>query len=158
MNNLKNLVLLISFLAFSISCGKEDINQDGLIDKMESTIMNECFENSLTSKTDIENNLIGKWNLIGYGQTLFQDNPQPNITLNLNDSIIVFENQTANIVDTLQWEIEEISTGNKQSFLLKTEGNYIELGIQVFCKNYMYLQTLALNSTIGYTYIYEKIE
>ncbi len=169
MSNLKSLVILISILAFLISCGNEDVNNDGLIDEtesnfmnecdeMENSIMNECFENRLASKTSIANNLIGEWILIGYCQTVFPDTPQPEITLDFNDSLVVFENQTANIIDTLQWEMEEISTGNGQSYRLNIEGNYTELGIQAFCEKYMYLQTWALTSTIGYTYIYEKTE
>jgi len=158
MRNLKSLTILFSILVFLISCGKDDDSNNGLLDERENSIMNECFEKSLASKAEIENNLIGKWTLIGYSQTLFQENPQPNIILNFSDSEVVFENITHSIIDTLQWELEERDIGSEKSFLLTTESNYTELGLQVFCENYMYLQTLALSSSIGYTYIYEKIE
>jgi len=169
MRNLKILVILISTLVFLISCRNEDVSDEGLIDETESSYMNECdemennimsdcYENRLRSKTDIANNLIGEWTLIGYCQTVFPDSPKPDINLDFNDSLVVFENQTVNIVDTLQWEMQDVSTENEQSFRLIIEGDYSELGIQFFCERHMYLQTLALNSTIGYTYIYEKVE
>ena len=169
MSNLKNLVILISILTFLISCGKEGGNNEELVDEtesslmnecdeMENSLMNECFENRLASKTKITNNLIGEWTLIGYCQTVSPDTPQSEINLVFNDSLVVFENQTTNVIDTLQWEMEEINTGNGQSARLNIEGNYTELGIQVFCEKYMYLQTLTINTTVGYTYIYEKIE
>ena len=158
MSNAIHFLICIVLFFFVVSCDELSINNDGKLDNAESKIMTECLENALSSKTDIENNLLGKWTLVGYSQTVFQDRPHPEINLEFNDSTVVLKNITNNILDTLDWEVEEIIHGGEPSLRFKTDGNYTELGIQVFCDNHMYLELLAINRTIGYVFIYEKIE
>ena len=146
-------LLLIALITTTIlSCTKEGTIPADTNDDMINKIMSECLENPLTSETEIENNLIGEWLLIEYRQTVFPETPAPIIRLNFTDSILVFENQSENLVETYQWKIEE------SSLSLIPESNYIALDIHVFCEKYMYVHTIPILSQIGYTFIYEKNE
>ena len=54
--------------AFDCEFVQNDRDMDGLIDESERNLMEECRTNQLSSKAEIENNLIGEWELIGHGE------------------------------------------------------------------------------------------
>ena len=159
MSDLKKVVIQILVLVFFISCGKEDINNDGLIDDAERKIMMECSENLLESKSEIESNLIGKWTLIGHGTPIFQNVSQPIINLTISDInlIIEFKSENVEMIDTLFWEIEELNSSGSQSFNLNTTPKNTALIIHQFCEKYMYGETSPINDG-GNMYLYERVE
>lgn len=164
MSNLKYLVSLITILIFLLSCGKKDDEEaginDGLISEMEEKIMADCSENELSSKNEIENNLIGEWQLIGHGNSIFDEEPQPsiNLTISNDDLIFEFKNDNVEILDTLSWEIEEINSPAGQFFRFNTAPVRSELLVTQFCEKYMYGQTSPLNADPARMYLYEKVE
>ena len=58
------LLIAISVVLFSACLKSSD---DGDITEDERALMTECDQNSLISQAEIENNLIGEWELVGFG-------------------------------------------------------------------------------------------
>ena len=94
MKHIKFVTVLVLVITMSISCNKnkdngiienshdcdfvqDDDNLDALIDDTERMLMKECKENSLTFKSDIELNLIGEWELTGFGGGWIPTNSKP---------------------------------------------------------------------------------
>jgi len=117
-----------------------DDNVDGFIDETERATMNECSSNLLTSKSEIERNLIGEWKLVGHAEGWLP--------------IFEFKNAETDTVTTHSWEIEAInSTGD---FRLNILPEYVEgLFVTQFCTNFMYGDATPSD---GNMYLYEKVE
>ena len=152
---MKNLIILISILLFFISCERED----GLIDNKETKLMEECSENPFLSKSELEENLIGEWKLVGHGNSVFEDEPQPDINLIISNTEIIFDfsDEDETFVDSISWEIDEINSPAGQSFRLKTTPARSELTLYQFCEGYMYGKTSSINSTTARMYLYKKV-
>lgn len=159
MKNLKKLRILIAMLIFFASCEKINISQnDGLIDEGETRLMEECRANPFSSKSEVEAHFIGEWELIGHGNSVFGDEPEPDINLTISDEHIIIEysDEYEEKVDTASWEIKEMNSPAGQSFWLETTPTISTLPIQYFCEDYMYGQTFSINATIGRMYLYKK--
>jgi len=77
------IVVLLCLLIFMVSCKKEadcdnsqrlecvfvqnDDDMDGLIDETERQIMQDCASNQITDRETLKSNLIGTWDIVGYG-------------------------------------------------------------------------------------------
>ena len=159
MNISKTIYIFLILLPFLFACQEEAVESDGVIDDTERAIMTECSANLLTSKIDIEQNLIGEWQLIGHGTTLFQTFPQPNIYLTISEDELIFDYKNTNTtrLDTISWEIEEYNSSAGQSFLMNVTPNYTELVLFQFCENYMFGETSSINDG-GNMYLYEKVK
>lgn len=129
---------------------------DGAIDDEERRIMTECRESELRSPEEITANLIGTWDLIGFGHGWFWTVPQP-------CSQIVFEEDmlTLRVIDS--WRDTTITTG--WEILLSTNGSpYISydedtpsegLRFRTFCDNYIFYDSTPVD---GNMYLYEKVD
>lgn len=137
---------------------QNDHDMDGLIDDSERMIMNECMENTLSSKSSIENNLIGEWELIGHGEGWIKSNSQPCGYMIISEDELTFEfrNEHIDIVSTHQWEIEEVNSSGSLSFKFNILPEPIEgLSIGQFCDKYMYGDATPRD---GNMYLYAKID
>ena len=166
MSNLKYLASFIFILISLISCIESDNNNDlelnnndGIIDEAERAIITECSENRFTSKSEIENNLIGEWELIGHGNSIFQDEREPRIELTISNDDLIIEYQDEHIdwIDTITWEVEEHNTATGQYFSLETEPEISQLTIYNFCENYMYLEISPIVADPAMMYLYQKV-
>lgn len=161
MKNLYNIISLITLIVLFASCENIEIDSlnDGLIDDAERAIMDECSSNHLTSKSDIENSLIGEWELIGHGNSTAIDEIEPNIYLTISSENLIIEYQSAieNWTDTVTWEIEETNTPAGQFFRLETTPYHFEILISNFCENYMYLEVASVRVESTKMYLYEKV-
>lgn len=135
---------------------QNDENMDGVIDDAESRIMKECRENSLRSKSDIEWNLIGEWELTGNGNPWFPTISKPcgRIKITKEEMIFEFSNEQYDIRSTQQWEIEELNLYGKESFRLTLHPEYYFI-INQFCENYMYVDDTAGD---GVMFLYTKVK
>ncbi|MBK9254980.1 MAG: hypothetical protein IPM42_05785 [Saprospiraceae bacterium] len=168
------LTMVLLFLIVTIiSCNKDketkgnfstcyfeqiDDNMDGLINDSERKIMNNCTENLLSSKSDIETNLIGKWKLIGHGEGWLPTISQPcgYITISSDELIFEFRNNYIDTITTNEWEIEEVNSGISKYFKLKIDSEYQEgLWITNFCEHYMFGDATPSD---GNMYLYEKVK
>lgn len=167
--------ILLLFMMVLISCNKnedEEINEnsydcifeqndndmDGMIDESERMIMNECMENSLSSKNSIENNLIGEWELIGHGEGWIPSKSQPCGYIIISEDELTFEfrDNNTNIVSTHQWEVEEVNWNGSQNFRLNILPESVEgLSIGQFCENYIYGDATPRD---GNMYLYKKVD
>lgn len=160
MNSSKIIIILIAILSFLASCEEENLSQDGLIDNEEMELMEACSDNLFTSKSEVEEHLIGTWNLIGYGNSADADRPHPSIHLTINetDLTIDYSDEDEEWTETVSWEIEETSTPAGQFFSLKTTPVQYMVKIQHFCKNYMYGIIASVRVDQELMFLYEKVE
>ncbi len=172
MKNLAIATLLINFLLFMACTNKDrmmtpynctfeqiDEDMDGLIDNYERTIMNGCTNNALTSKTDIEKNLIGEWELIGHGEGWVPKVSQPCGYLIIEEEELTLQ-FTSGYVDTVMthsWEIEEIQRNQGTLFSLNLLSDHFvhQLYINQFCDEYMYGDGTPSD---GNMYLYQKVK
>ena len=130
---------------------------DGLIDENERTLMDECRANAFTSKTEIENNLIGEWELIGYGDGWFPFTSQPCAYLTFTEQELKFEIENFFLDTTflLNWEIETLDTTGTFYRLKTSEPTKVGLFIGTFCESYMFGDATARD---GHMHLYQKVE
>lgn len=164
--------LLLQILIISVSCNNDDNlnangggcvfeqndeNMDGLLDEFEESIIDITRANAFTSKTEIENNLIGEWELIGHveGWTPKISQPCAYITITTDELLFEYQNAHRDTVTNHPWEIEEFNTPSTQIFSLKVVPERVEgLNINEFSPNYMFGN---LNVIDGNIYIYQKV-
>lgn len=161
------LCLIVSLL--TISCKKDtdsplkksncpfvqnDEDMEGLIDDEERALLNQCKENKLTSKSDIETHLIGEWELIGYGAGSFSSVSQPcsYITITENELVFEFKNEYMDTLTTHTWEVTENGSGH---FSLEfVPNNKVRVFINIFCSEYMYGNGTPIDSNM---HLYQKV-
>ncbi|MFK7951339.1 MAG: hypothetical protein AB8B73_00730 [Ekhidna sp.] len=143
-----------------------DENMDGLLDNTERMLQEECYRDRLLSKSSIENNLLGEWELIGHalswnGEKISQ--PCGYITIEKSQLIYQYNDQFGDTVFVRQWEIlEGIDYRDNQYFYLETFVNDPEaidyskgLSISNFCEKYMYEDQTPWDGNI---YLYKKVK
>ncbi len=175
MNHLKFSTALVFLMTVLMSCNtnedkeiidnsldcffvQNDDNMDGLIDDTERMIMNECMGNSLPSKSGIESNLIGEWELTGHGEGWLPTISQPcgYIIISEDELIFEFKNEYTDTISTHLWEIEEVNWSGGQYFRLNVIPEDVEgLFINQFCENYMYGDGTPSD---GNMYLYRKVK
>ena len=134
-----------------------DEDMDGLIDDNEREIMNDCKANAFTSISEIKENLIGEWQLIGHGEGWVSKVSQPCAYLTISEEAIQLEYEDA-YMDTVSmhtWEIEEVSINTIDYFRLKVENPAFALGISQFCEDYIYGDATDAD---GNMYLYQKVK
>jgi len=133
---------------------QNDADMDGIIDDTEKAIMEECMEDKFTSKSDIESNLIGEWELIGHGEGWIPTVSQPcgYITITNDELVYAFENAYVDTTITHTWEIEDHGNG---VFSLQVFPEYYDgLSMHVFCSDFMYGDATPFD---GNMYLYKKV-
>ena len=133
-----------------------DENMDGIIDETERSIMKDCLDNIFSSKSIIENNIIGEWSLIGHGEGWVPSVSQPcgYIKITTEELIFKFQNAYIDTMITSGWEIEDVSTGLFDAFKLKIDSEFQEgLGMTNFCEQFIYVDATPSD---GNMYLYEK--
>jgi len=137
---------------------QDDNDMDGLIDDAERMIMNACMENLLLTKSSIENNLIGEWELIGHGEGWTPNKSQPcgYIIISQDELTFEFKNEHIDVVSTHQWDIEEINSNEELFFKFNILPEIPDgLFISRFCKDYMYGDATPRD---GNMYLYKKVD
>lgn len=137
---------------------QNDDDLDGVIDDNERKIMKECLENPLSSKSSIENNLIGEWELIGHGEGWIPTISQPcgYIRISEDELIYEFRNDRTDIVSVHQWNIQELNSNGSVSFKFNIIPKpTVGLSMSQFCDKYMYGDATPRD---GNMYLYAKID
>lgn len=171
MNRLHHCFLILISLLLTASCGDDpeesthvyncvfdstDKSDNGVIDDEERAIMNDCRNQSLFSKNDIEENLIGAWELIGHGEGWFVSVPEPCGYLMISEDELRLEFTSAyrDTVSFHEWMIEEVINGSGSNFHLRVEPVAHEVAMTVFCESFMYVNNTPVD---GNMYLYEKV-
>lgn len=133
-----------------------DEDMDGLIDDSERAIMDECMSNELTSISDIEQNLIGEWELVGHGEGWVPKISQPcaYLTISSESLTLDFHNSYTDTITNHTWEVEQDALGSIY-FYLKTSDAKSALFINQFCEDYMYGDATPLD---GNMHLYQKVK
>lgn len=162
---MKHIKVTLIFLLFTFvlpSCHDDcefeqnDEKMEGKIDDNERKIMDECLKNAFTSKESIEKNLIGKWELVGFGHGWLPTISQPcsSITVTENKLVLKFINSSVDTVSTHSWEV--VAAKNDEYFSLKTSPQLVGgISICVFCEDYMYCDATPFD---GNMYLYKKVK
>ncbi|PHN01626.1 hypothetical protein CRP01_36005 [Flavilitoribacter nigricans DSM 23189 = NBRC 102662] len=137
---------------------QNDASMEGLIDETERSLMEACLENRLTTKTEVENNLIGEWELVGHGEGWIPSYSQPCAYLNIEAGSLSFQftNAFRDTLATYAWEVMEVNSGGSNYYWLKTtpdETGY--LGFTTFCSDNIFLDATPSD---GNMYLYRRME
>ena len=136
---------------------QNDDDLDGIIDETERSLMEECAKNAFISNSDIEDNLIGEWELIGHGEGWLPTISQPCGYVTFAKSAYSMELHNG-LIDTSisgSWFIESIENTSGTSFVLKTDSQFSPLTGAKFCPKYFYADATPRD---GNMYLYEKVE
>jgi hypothetical protein len=167
---MKYLIVSIICLVSTYSCKKSDIPQpflqsncpfvenpdamQGAVSQEEENIRTDCSNNLLSSKSEITQNLIGEWKLVGYGAGWIPSTSMPCSEFSFSPSNLVVHYHDSWIDTTINytWTVEEDQ--NSGHFFLDTEPSLIT-GFQInnFCKDFMYFDYMPLD---GNMHIYQK--
>lgn len=148
-------------ITIKMDCSFEQIDErmEGRIDETERAIMEDCRTNSLTSKSDVENNLIGEWELIGHGEGWVPKISQPcgYVVITKDQLTLAFTNSYVDTVTRHLWEVEEVIDGYRdQLFKLKvTPSDGQSISMDYFCEEYMFADATPLD---GNMYLFKKVK
>lgn len=165
-------ILLISCLSLDIDTSgnsyfeeKEDCefvqideNEDGYIDDSERAIMNSCDDNSFETLAELEENLIGEWELVGYGNWWgwYKSNPCSYIVVEKDELLFQYSNEHIDTIITFKWHIDEHeSFGTKKFELILEPEIWPRPTIRHFCLDYMYDDTTPFD---GVMHLYHKVK
>ena len=160
--NISLQVLIIIAASLIMSCNKDDTStgnaiEINTIEELEE-IITSCSGSEFQTKEEIENNLIGEWKLLGIRSGWVNQFEKSNITLKINDELIVLnDNDTGEIFETT-WKLSFIEVNTYQYYYLETSEdgfNNSRLGMQTFCEKFMYGTGLVDD---GNTYVYHKMD
>ncbi len=161
------IILLSTILLLMSTCTKDNDDKrqecnfendpetlEGIIDNEEQEIMATCLENRLTTKEEIETNLIGTWKIIGYGGGWFPNGSTPcgNLEITTNEMTLKFTNEFIDTMIVHSWNVIERQNGQ---FYLETNPEFRSLLLSNFCAQYMFYNHTPFD---GDMYIYEKID
>jgi len=149
-------VVVVNDYVFDCTYEENSEANDGFISEIEYTIMDECYDNRLTSKSEIEQNLIGGWELIGYG-TFWNPNvtmPCVHLEITENEIINTIRNKTLDTTFIYTWQIKEYNHSNRNYFKLETEPNHLSQ-TYVFCSDYMFYNLVPADLSM---YLFQKMK
>jgi hypothetical protein len=134
---------------------QNDADLDGRIDDVESRLLDNCEASKLTSKNDIEANLIGEWELVGHGEGWVATFSQPCSYITITDDELIFDYHD-NFLDTItthQWSVKELPN---QNFTIELTPDQVSsaISLTVFCNEYMFSNATPLD---GNMYLYQKV-
>ncbi len=138
---------------------QNDDDLDGIIDNNERRIMDECLASAFSTKSEIENNLIGEWALIGHGEGWVSRISQPcaYIIINEDELIYSYVDENTDTESAYLWEIIEMENNGKQDFRLTINPDPVQgfFFIDNFCEEYMFVNLVPSD---GYMYLYQKLK
>ena len=156
-----SLLAIIFSALFIMSCGQidpviESPIQINTIEELNKIITN-CNGSEITSKEDIENNLIGDWQLIGISTGWVHQFEKSNISLRIDENSIVFNDVDRGEVIESNWNLIFVEVNSIQYYYLETSEESLRyiLGMQTFCDQFMYGNGRVSD---GATYVYHKVK
>lgn len=160
------LLFAISLLCF-VSCDEDNpsghlkdcqfvndpSSNDGAIDAVERKIMDECRDAFLYNPEEYEDNFIGEWQLVGYGNGWRHQASQPCAFLRATSNSAILE-YTSGAIDTITehfWQIA-VSPDGTPSVVFDPNLELVVFG--AMCSDYAFSDATPLD---GNMYLFEKI-
>lgn len=163
MKIVKHILFAFSITAI-IACGKydctfiqDDETADGWYSETEIAILNDCLRNQFTLEEDIQQNLIGEWELIGHamGWALPISLPCAHIIITEDELTFTYEDADVDEVTDHTWKIIQSSYFGTKIFKINVEPRNRLLEMHTFCTEYMFQDNTPND---GNMYLYQKIE
>ena len=140
MNN-KILFLMLSIVLSGFACENGlELADDTRISDEEFEVLEDCQNQSIKTAKQIEENLIGKWRLVGYacGKCVRGSAPSATIHFQPNGGQYKYEDEFETIDQGFTWRIEKTTNLFGEEILaLSTNPLLPGLAAEVFCQNYM---------------------
>lgn len=139
---------------FDCEFSEKSNSTDGILDETEREILRNCYSNELTSQAEIEANLIGEWELVGFGDGWFSHPAQPCGYMLIDSDKLTFEfhNEYLDTISIHEWEVEN-------NWLKVTPADK-HLSMNLFCNKYMIgsYSDFGVHTIDVDRYIYEKVK
>jgi len=134
-----------------------DEDMDGVIDDEERALMEECSSNAFDTKDQIEQNLIGEWELIGHGEGWVHKISQPcgYLIISEEEAALQYEDGYRDTTSYHSWEIEVLELQSGKQFSLKLSDYDYPFYINQFSENYMFGDGTPAD---GNMYLFEKVQ
>jgi hypothetical protein len=145
--------LISIFIMILFACSEEEtISSDELM-----TIVQECTDSKLESASAISSNLIGEWNLIGYGCGFcanHDNNPVSSLEFDQEQGKIYYQDLYLDTMIQFDWSIQKGTTiFGENTFVLETEPSFYVLQFELFCKDYISFDHTPVD---GPMYLFKK--
>ncbi len=160
-HKLGSIILFLIIASIAISCNEDEprteraveINTVEELDKMMRT----CRESEFLSREEIENNLIGDWQLIGIRSGWVNEFEKKDIRLKIDAEKIVLNDRTTGEIFETDWELKFVEVNSYQYHYLETDedGFNNRLGMETFCEEMMYGTGRVDDADI---YVYYKVD
>ena len=122
-----------------------------------TTNLEDCQQAAYTEVDQIEKNLIGEWQLIGFGCgecVPSSVRPEATLVFTENKGTLDLKYGEEDTLLEFSWSIELFNAGTEDiGFRLKTEPAHFALDMDVYCENYMYFNDTIID---GLFLFYEK--
>jgi len=155
----KLIIILILAASVCISCSKNETTELVVITTLEELddIIEDCRNNEFDTREEIENNIIGEWQLIGIRSGWINEFEKKDITLIIDQESIKLTDRTTGEDSETDWELKFFEVNTYEYYYLETNEPTFNnrLGMETFCKDYMY-GTGRVDD--GYTYVYAKVD
>lgn len=153
---------LLTILLFS-QCNKEaTTSPDCIILPIEevSPVLEDCRNSLLSEATEIAENLVGKWKLVGYGCGFCAPHTPPEAHLVLTETKGLLTYKDAFDGDTLltfDWRLEQIMNTLEENatYRFKTEPSHYVLNMDIFCAEFMFFDERPFDGSL---FLYQKQE
>jgi len=158
-----NLSLILIALITLTSCSDEEMTKSIECDKLRSraeaqNLMNQVNNEEFADSTQIIENLIGEWGLIGVVSEWFEfEAGQECIKLTIDSNMIELEDINTGSTSSTEWELKQIEANGFTIFYLETNEDMLNnrIGMETFSDNIMFGSGRWDDADI---YIYEKLE
>lgn len=170
MKNFLVISIWVSFLLFMTACDKEetiidhggidlgcefvqnDEDLDGLIDETERSLLTACLNNQL-EPSEIPDNLVGNWELIGHGEGWIPTISQPCAFMNITADELTLSYEDARI-DTTITSPYTVDISNATPILVAEHPLSFVTRMTCFSADHMFNDATVVD---GNMYLWEKL-
>jgi len=152
------LIGFITILLFS-HCEK-DLTSPECILPLEEMVkaMNECRDGVIPEASNISNNLVGEWKLVGYGCGFCVPHTPPEAYMILNETkgiLMLKDDFDGDTLVTFNWRLEQITNTleEKATYRFKTEPFHYALNMDIFCEEFMFFDERPFDGSL---FLYQK--
>lgn len=139
--NYRLFICLLTLALFSFACEDTlELESDTRISEAEQEVLEDCQSQALSTRKQIEENLIGSWELVGYacGNCIDGEAPTASIRFQVDGGHYQYEDEFEQIDASFTWRIEERTNLFGDTVLsLTTDPIFSGLFADVFCQSYM---------------------
>lgn len=151
------LSLLISLISICLACNDQlELQNDAVLSEEEKEVLEDCQAQFIPTAKQIEENLIGSWELVGYACSSCSYSKSPNATIDFQPKVgrYRYKDEFEEIDKPFTWEIKVLRFSFREPVLfLETDPVLPGLFADFFCQNY--LGTDRIDSD-GSMFIYAK--